>query len=191
MPAAKAARAARPAALALCAVLLLAACGGSGKKAATVSATSYVSQVCTSVGTWLHGIEASSAQISQQLKTGSTPQAAKRALETLVGNAVGDSERVVASLRAAGVPDVANGKTISGTIVAAFEHATGELQGLAAQVKRLSTERAKFSSGARRMSASLQRSLGGIGSGLQGLHSPALEQAAGQSAACKSLGAAA
>jgi hypothetical protein len=183
-----AAKAARPAALALVTACLLAACG-SGNKPGTVSAGSYASQVCTSVGTWLRGIEASSAQISRQLRGGSTSQNAKRALEALVGSAVADSERVVDSLRAAGVPDVSNGKTISASLIGAFEHATAELQTLKGQVAHLSTEPARFRAGALQLSASLQRSLGSIGSGLASLHSPALQKAAGTSAACRNLGA--
>jgi hypothetical protein len=176
------------AALALAAVLLVSACGGSGK--ARTAPASYVSQVCSSVGAWLGGIQSSSAKMSAQLKSDSTPADAKRALESLVGSAVADSERVVASLRAAGVPDVSNGATISAHLVAAFQHATTELRALQSQVRSLPTSPSAFRAGAHTLSASLQSSLSGIGSGLQGLHSPALEQAAGQSAACRNLGTA-
>lgn len=125
-----------------------------------------------------------------QLKSGSTPAEAKRALESLVATAIADTEHVVAQLRAAGVPDVSNGATISAHLVRAFEHASTELQSLEAKVRSLPMDPSAFRASARRLSASLQSSLSGIGSGLQGLHSPALETAASQSAACRNLGTA-
>jgi hypothetical protein len=179
-------RAASAATLALLVAPAIAACGGSG--GSQVSASSYVSHVCSSVGTWLHGIQSSSTQMEQQMKSGATPASAKRALEGLASSSVADSERVVASLRGAGVPNVGNGQQIANTIVSTFERATNQLRSLQSQVSRLPNQPQAFRAAASRLGSSLQSSLSGIGSGLQGLHSPALEQAAAKSPACQSLG---
>ncbi len=168
----------------------LAACGGSSKAPATVSPDAYVSQVCTSVGTWLRTVESSSSEIDRELKPGATPAAAKQALEGLLQSTVTSSERAVAGLRAAGVPDVAQGKTLSARVLDAFERATAELSGAKQKVASLPTSSASaFRSSTQALAASLRSSVAGIGSGLSELHSAALAQAAARSAACRSLGA--
>lgn len=170
--------------------LAVGACGGSSKRQATVSPDAYVSQVCTSVGTWLRTVESGSSQIERELKPGATPAAAKQALEGLMQATVASSERAVAGLRAAGAPDVAEGKSISARLLGAFERATSELASARRQVASLPTASASaFRSSAQALAASLRSSVSGIGSGLSELHSATLEQAAARSAACRSLGA--
>jgi hypothetical protein len=171
---------------------VLAACGGSTKASSRVSPAAYVSQVCTSVGTWLHSVEGGSTEIDRELKPGATPAAAKRALEGLIEATIASSERAVAGLRAAGIPDVAQGKELSTQLLDAFERATRELSAAKQSVRTLPTTSASaFRSSAKTLAESLRSSMAGIGAGLSDLHSAALEHAAGSSLACRTLGASA
>jgi hypothetical protein len=167
--------------------LLITACGGD-KKTTTVTPSSFVSQVCTSVGTWQRSIASGSNELDHRLGAATSAADAKRALEELVAAWVVNSETVVARLRAAGVPAVKDGETISAALVNTFEKARADLQSLEGQVKSLPTGGSALRVAATRLSTSLQGSLANIGVGLQGLHSEELRKAAEQSAACQSLG---
>jgi hypothetical protein len=186
----------KPAALLAAAGLLVAvlvgACGSSSKPdTGRVTAEAYVNQVCASVGEWLRAVETRSAQIGKELTPGSTPTHAKQALEGLMDSSVADSERVVSGLHAAGTPNVKNGEQIAGALSGSFEQATAALQNVQAQVRSLPTNEPRtFLTAAKRVAGSVQSSLAGIGTGLSTLHSPELQQAAKQSAACRNLGAA-
>ncbi|MHB8492549.1 MAG: hypothetical protein ACYDA6_10120 [Solirubrobacteraceae bacterium] len=183
-----------PAKARLAALLLstavIAGCGGSGAPV-KVGAGTYVTRVCTAVATWLQDIQASSQRTSSQVGGGATPAVAKHALEGMVDETVGGSNRVLASLHAAGVPDVPGGPTIAAGLTDTFQRAAAELSTLRSQVSGLPTTGTAFREAATRLGSSLNGSLTGIDAGLRGLHSPGLERAAGQSTACRSLGAAA
>jgi hypothetical protein len=181
------------AAAGLLGAVLIGGCGGSSKKAGSSAGTSqvYVNQVCASVGEWLRSVEDSTARIGAELTPGSTPTHAKHALEALMDSAVADSERVVDGLRAAGTPKVANGEEIATALVGSFTQATTALQRVRAQVESLPTNDPRaFLTAAKRVAGSVQSSLATIGTGLATLRSAELQKAAGQSAACRGLGAA-
>jgi hypothetical protein len=167
----------------------VAGCGGNGKASdGKTSAAAYVTQVCASVGTWLRSLEISSAEIGKQLRPGTTPTRAKQALEGLMASSVADSEHVVSGLRAAGTPEVPNGRPIATAVVSSFEQATTVLQGVETQVKGLPTQDPHaFLAAAQQIGSSGRGSLSSIGTGLASLHSPELQSAAAQSSACKNL----
>jgi hypothetical protein len=173
------------------ALVAMAGCGGSGKASDTkTSASAYVGQVCTSVGTWLRSLETSSAQIGKQLTPGATPTRAKQALEALMESSVADSEHVVSGLRAAGSPEVPDGGRIAAAVVSSFEQATSVLRGVQAQVKGLPTQDPHtFLAAAQQIGSSVKSSLSSVGSGLSSLRSPALQSAAARSSPCRNLGA--
>jgi hypothetical protein len=174
----------------LLALTAVAGCGGSGNASDTkTSASAYVTQVCTSVGTWLRSLEISSAQIGKQLTPGTTPTRAKQALEGLMASSVADSEHVVSGLRSAGTPEVPQGGAIATAVVSSFQQATTVLQGLQTQVKGLPTENPHaFLAAAQQIGSTVKGSLSSIGGGLASLHSPELQHAANKSSACKNLG---
>jgi hypothetical protein len=164
----------------------LAGCGGASK----VSPSAYVDHVCTSVTTWLHAVQSSSAEFGRKLGPGSTPAAAKQAVEGVMGSSVADSEHVVRELRAAGIPDVPEGDKIATAVIASFQEATSALRGVQAQVRGLPTgESHAFLAAAKQIGASVRNSLASISSGLASLHSQELQRAAAGSEACRDLGA--
>lgn len=166
----------------------LAGCGGSSAPA-KVSPSAYVSHVCTYVGSWQHYIQSGSAELQRKLATAPDAAAAKQDLQTLVAGWVASSETVVRNLRAAGVPDVKEGKAIATALVLTFASAAEDLRSLDGQVKGLPTEGTRLRDAMTHLSSSLESSLGKVGTGLQGLRSEELRSAAAQSAACQSLGA--
>jgi len=174
----------------LAATVLLAGCGGADEKQAQVTPSSFVSQVCTSVGAWQQGIQSGSEQLDRKLKSAGSPADAKLALEQLVASWVASSERVVANLHAAGVPDVKGGATISAALVNTFQSAATDLRTLEGEVRSLPTGGSALHHAVTRLGSSLQGSLANIGVGLEGLHSSELRKAAEQSSSCKGLGAA-
>jgi hypothetical protein len=176
-------------AVALVATTPLTSCGGSSKR---TSASAYVDEVCSSVGTWLHSVETRSAEFGRQLGPGSTPSKAKQALEGLISSSVADSEHVVDGLRGAGTPDVPEGEKIASAVVGSFQQAASALRGVQGQIKALPTsEPHAFLTAARQIGTSVRNSLSSIGDGVSSLRSPKLQEAAANSEACRNLGASA
>jgi hypothetical protein len=167
---------------------LLAGCGGSSSKKGTVPASAYVGQLCTSASTWLKGIEARTSTFEGELAH-ATPAEGKRVLESLVSSAVADTETVVSSMRAAGVPDVNNGQHISAQVVSSFEGITSKLAALQPQVAALNTSSGELHEAAKHIGGSVREAPLRLGIGLAGLTSPELEKAAAESSICKSVGA--
>jgi hypothetical protein len=174
------------------ALLALAGCGSSSSSnsKATVKATpvAYVGDVCTAVGAWLRSVQSGSNDIAKQLAPGSTPSRAKQALESLLGNSVADSQTIVRSLEAAGVPEVPNGATISEALVHTFRHAAEALEHVRTEVTQLPTSNPHaFLTATNHVSADVRQSLSGIASGLSPLRSPALQKASESSPSCKTI----
>jgi len=179
-----------PRPLAACSVALaavaLSGCGSSsGPK--QVSAQSYASALCTAVGPFEREIYTHAEALTDITKA--TPQTGKATLiEFLVGTAA-DSEHAALAMRAAGIPEVARGKQISGALLAMFSRLTSSLSAAESSAEALPTNTAAaFRSAASSLSESIRTSVGDAGSGLEGLKSSALEHAASASPACHSLG---
>jgi hypothetical protein len=168
---------------------LLAGCGSSNSKSGTVSASQYVGQLCTSAATWLKGIEARTSTFENEIGPHTSPAEAKRVLESLVSSAVADTQTVVSSMRAAGVPEVNNGQHISSTVISSFEGITSKLAALQTQVAGLNTGPSQVHEAARSIGGSVREAPLRLGIGLAGVTSPELEKAAAESSICKSVGA--
>jgi hypothetical protein len=96
----------------------------------------------------------------------------------------------VTKLKAAGTPDVKNGKQVQTAIVGAFTQLKSALQTAAGQAGNLPTSSpTAFQSAAQKLGSTVQSSMSGIGSSLSNLKSPDLEAAAKKEPACTSLGA--
>lgn len=176
--------------MAAVAAVPLAACGGSNSKSGTVSANSYIGQLCSATASWLRGIEAKTSALEGELGPNVTPAEKKRVLEALVSTAVSDTESVVTALRTAGVPEVNNGKHISDLVVSSFEGISGRLAGLQTQVASLPTNNpVAFQEQAKKIREQVREAPLRLGIGVAGVNSPELEKAASESSVCKSVGA--
>jgi hypothetical protein len=177
---------------------LLAGCGGGGSKTssspsgaastAKVSPATYTKSVCTAFSGFISSIKARQAQLKVSAVPNTTPAQGKQLLATFVGGMTTDARKLAADVKAAGVPDVSNGQQISSALQTAFTRFEAALTTYQTQVNQLPTSSpTAFKTASSQLTTSLQQSLGGIGSGLSGLKSPQLVQAASHTPACQSL----
>jgi hypothetical protein len=165
----------------------LAACGGSSSSSG-VTAGAYVKAICTAVGPFEKDVQARSSALN--LSKISNPIQGKTALQGFLTAVTADTGRAVSQLKAAGSPDVTNGKQISAAIVSAFSQLQTAISQAANQANSLPTSSAAaFKTAAQALGTGIQSSIGGIGSSLSGLKSPALEKAAKSEPSCTTLGA--
>jgi hypothetical protein len=122
-----------------CAVVAAACGGGDGTsspattQAARVPVADWVGTVCTSVDTW-------QKRLTQEAPDISDPNdllAAKRAVVVYLGKAIAATQKMVAEIKAAGVPDTDKGEEIAssftsalGSVEQAFQKARSDTQAL-------------------------------------------------------------
>ncbi len=177
----------RRAALAAIAILAITAavagCGSSGS--AGVSAGAYVKSICTAILPFQQSFQARAAALHL-----TAPNAAqdKSEFQGFLTGVASDTEHVVTRLRAAGTPNVANGKVIGPGIVNAFSQLGGALSNAASQASSLPTSSlAAFKTAAQPVARGISASSNAITSGLAPLKSPALVKTQQSEPACRSL----
>jgi hypothetical protein len=164
----------------------LAACGGGGSS--TVSAGTYVKSICQAVGPFEKNVQARSSALN--LSTLTSPAQGKTALQGFLNAIASDTDKAVSKLKAAGTPDVANGKQISSAIVGAFTQLHSALGTAVNSANQLPTSSpTAFKNAAVSLGNTVRTSMSGIGSSLSGLKSAQLEAAAKKEPACQNLGA--
>jgi hypothetical protein len=165
-------------------VAVLAGCGGSSSSA--VSASTYVKSICSAIGPFEKNIQARSKALN--LASITNVRQGKTALLGFLVAMVTDTDRAVAQLKAAGTPDVGNGKQIASGVVGAFARMKGALAQAAKRADSLPTNSpTAFKNGANKLGNNVESSIGGISAGLAGLKSPELEKAAAGDPTCKTL----
>jgi hypothetical protein len=178
----------------LAAAALASGCGGGSSTtntpAGTVSAVSYAGQVCTSVASWLKGLQTDGSNFETHVNRQTSPAQVKSLLERYLAGSLEATEAATHTLRGAGAPSVTNGHTIASTLVTEFEHANDTLRSLEAKAAGLPThDLAALRTEAIRIGQSVRSVPIEVSTGLAALKSPALEHAAKESPSCKSVGA--
>ncbi len=172
---------------ALAVTMALAACGGSSSSG--VSAAAYVKSICQAVGPFEKDVQTRSQAISN-LGSGATAAQGKKALQDFLSAVVADTDTAINKLKAAGTPNVNNGKTIGAAIVAAFTALKTALATADKTATTLPTTSPEaFKTAAQQLGSTITTSMGGIGSSLNNLKSADLEAAAKKEPACQSIGA--
>lgn len=167
---------------ALLAVAAIAGCGSSGSG---VSAGRYMSSVCTAIGPWVSDVSVKTRQLD--LSSKASPQDRKAVTERFLDAVVADSQRAVSQIKAAGTPNINNGKAVAATIVSGFEQLSAAMLQARVQAAKLPTSsEAAFNAATQSLSNSVTGSVSQLGS----LRNPELEKAAARQAACQQLGAA-
>lgn len=157
---------------------LCAGCGSSGTP--KVSAKAYVRSVCSAISPLERAV------VSRTNATASDAAEAKKSLQAFLKSIQLDSERAVARIRAAGTPDISNGKAVAATIVKAFTQVRDAIRLATAKSKTLPTDSAaSFKTAAQALGDSVRGSLNNVD--VSGLRNPELEKAAASEPACKSL----
>lgn len=166
---------------------VLAGCGGSsGSSGSGVSASAYVKSICSSIVPFEKDVQSRSSALN--LSTITNASQGKTALVAFLGAVATDTDHAVTQLKAAGTPNVANGKTIATGIVNAFAQLKSALGTATTQANSLPTSSpAAFKAAANTLGTAVRTSMTGIGAGLSGLKSQALEKAAAKEPTCTTL----
>ena len=166
----------------LAAVLLCAGCGSSGSS--KIPPASYVKSVCSAISPLERDVVMRSSALNNTTAANATE--AKKTLQGFLTAVEKDSDHALSRIRAAGTPDISNGKAVAGTIVRAFTELRDAMRAASVKATALPTHSASsFKTAAQALGAEVRGSLNKIDA--SGLSNPDLEKAAAKEAACKSL----
>jgi hypothetical protein len=163
-------------------VSVCAGCGSSGSS--KVNPAAYVKSVCSAISPLVRDVETRVSALNNT--TASDAPQAKRTLQAFLKAIEQDADNALSRLHAAGTPDIANGKTVAGTIVTAFTQLRDAMRAAVAKSNSLPTDSAtSFKTAAQALGTSVKGALNNIDA--SGLSNPDLEKAAAKEPACKSL----
>jgi hypothetical protein len=169
----------------LATALVVAGCGGSSSSS-SISASAYVKNVCTAVGTFRTDVQQKISSLSAA--NVSTPEQGKKALQDFLAAASSSADKAVTTLKGAGTPNVKNGQQISTSLVNAFNQLSSALKQAETSTNSLPTSsKAAFAAGAKSIQTNIQSSIQGMLSSLSALRSADLSAAAKGQPACTSL----
>ena len=170
----------------LSAGLLLGACGdgdGGGN-----GAQAYASSVCTAFSTWVQDITQRNQTLTQSLNPQSTPKEGKEQLQIFLDSVIQDTDKLISSVDAAGVPDVDGGQQAATQIKQAAETAKTSFENARNEVEQLPTDPAGFQAGAQKIGGEIGSSLSGLGQELRNrAQSEEIRQAFEESPRCSQL----
>lgn len=171
--------------LALALTVLAVGCGSSGSS--KVSPAAYVKSVCSAIGPFEKQVQTRSSELDLASVKNATE--GRTALHNFLSAVASDTDHAVTQLKAAGTPDVSNGKAISTGIVDAFTAVKTALSDAADKASTLPTSSPQtFKTAASALGTDVQGSMSKIGTSLNSLKSPTLQAAAAKEPACKSIG---
>ena len=98
----------------LAAGLFVGACGGD--EAGGGGAQAYASSVCQAFSTWVNDIQARNNTLTNALSPQSTPSQQKEQLGVFLDSVIQDTDKLISSVDAAGVPDVEGGERAAQTL---------------------------------------------------------------------------
>jgi hypothetical protein len=182
----------------------LAACGGGGSTATTgasgasgaagagqVSATDYVSSVCSAVGDFRTTIMNEQASAQQAITTsGNDLGAIKEQLSKFISSVAGASQQLATEVKGAGTPDVPNGDQLASKLNDGLDQIATEFQAAEKKVNSLPTSSQQaFTTAAQSFDADIQQETAQLQSEFAATSgaSPELKQAAQQNPDCKAL----
>ncbi len=149
-----------------------------------MSARSYVRSVCSAISPLERSVVTRSSALNNSPASNATE--AKRTLQGFLNAIANDSAHAVSRIRAAGTPDIPDGKTVAGAIVKTFTELRDAMRLAVTKAQSLPTDSASsFNSAAHALTTSVRGSLNNIDA--SGLSNPDLEKAAAAEPACKSL----
>lgn len=167
------------------AALALAGCGSSSPSGATPAA--YVKSICTSLTGWSSGIKAAGTKLQSSAAGTTSLSTGKQQYQAFVSSLVSVTGRTVQELKAAGVPAVNNGKSISNALVNAFSQAKAGLAKAESQAAAIPTTNASsYQAAATGVTASIRQTLAQMATVRPG-KDPQLHAAAAKEPACQAL----
>jgi hypothetical protein len=167
------------------AALALGGCGSSSPSGATPAA--YVKSICTSLTNWSSGIKSAGAQLQASAAGTNSLSKGKQQYQTFVSSLVSVTGRTEQDLKAAGVPAVKSGKSISNALVSAFSQAKAGLTQAATQAAAIPTSNASaYQAAATGVTASIRQTLARMAT-VRPEKDPQLHAAAAKEPACQAL----
>jgi mevalonate kinase len=166
-------------------LLAVAACAGCGSSGSSkVSASKYVSAVCSAISPLEKALVTRSSALNN--KTAASATEAKKTLQGFLTAVEQDSSRALNKIQSAGTPDISGGKAVAATVVRAFTELRDAMRVALTKSNSLPTDSpTSFKTAAQSLGASVRASLNNIDQ--SGLTNPDLEKAAANEAACRSL----
>ena len=150
----------------LAAGLFLGACGGDD--GGGDAAQTYASSICTAFSTWVQDITARNQTLTQSLNPQSTPAEGKEQLQIFLDSVIQDTDKLISSVQAAGVPDVEGGDRAATQLRGAAAQAKTSFENARDQVDQLPTDDPQaFEAGARQVGSQIGSSLSGLGQELR------------------------
>ena len=170
---------------ALALLIVVFACAGCGSSGSSkVSTAAYVKSVCSAISPLERDVQTRSSALNNQ--TASNATEAKRTLQGFLNAVEQDAGNALTRIRAAGKPDIDNGKAVAGTIVKAFTQLRDAMRLAITQSNSLPTDSAaSFKTAAQALGTTVKGALNNIDA--SGFRNPDIEKAAAKEPACKSL----
>jgi len=154
----------------------------------SVSPSDYAKSVCTSMQTYVTDVTNLSNNFASSLDPSADLAGQRDAVVGFLDDVLTSTDKLIGDLEAAGVPDVDNGQQIVDAIKQSFEKAKGVIEDAKQQVQNLSLDDpSTFATQLSSIGTKIQGSMTDIGTSLQSLSSPELEQAVAQEPSCASL----
>ncbi len=161
---------------------LLAGCGGSSS---SVSPAAYAKSVCGAIGSFQQKL-VSSGPLD---RSNASPVQDKQLLQHFFSSVATAGDQAVSRLKAAGSPNIGNGKAISSAIVTAFTQLKGSFTQAASQASSLPTASVpRFRTAEAQLSSGVKSSTASIDTSLSGLKSKELDKVVTTTPACQKLG---
>ncbi|MFN2544677.1 MAG: hypothetical protein ABR600_08935 [Actinomycetota bacterium] len=172
--------------VAVCCALALIGCCGGGRP--PVRAGVYADRVCSATADWLRKVQLRAGTVADAVSPATTPAEGREVLRRYVDAVVSETRTVVAAVRDAGEPDVADGAAIAEHLVGALEAARGALEAAEKEVASLPTSsRTAFTAAAQALALRIGTRVGEVAVALHRLSSTALDRAFEASRPCRSI----
>ena len=159
--------------------------GETGGQATTVSTDTYVSGLCTTMGTYVSDVQSITNEFTASLDPTAALEDQKTVVVTYLEDVITATETMISEVEAVGVPDVDNGEAVVGAVQDSFQQAQAVLEDARSTVEGLSVDDpVAFGNALIDLGTSLESSLAGVGDSLGALDSQELSEAAAAAPAC-------
>lgn len=159
--------------------------GDTGGETTTVSTDTYVSGLCTTMGTYLTDVQATTEDFTSSLSPTAPIEDQKAAVLTYLDDVITSTQTMISGMQAIGTPDVDNGGEVVTAVQESFEAARGVLEDARDTVEGLSIDDpVAFGTALIDLGTSLESSMSGVSESLAALDSQALSEAAAAAPEC-------
>jgi len=163
------------------AALVLSACGGGATPART-----YVQALCNAATTWQGKVQQGATQLGTELTGNPSPAHGKQVFGQFLDGVIRSTDEMIGRVKAAGTPDVKDGKEAADKVVGTLEQVRAAFQSARAQVDKLPTgDQQAFQQGANQIGSTITSSLSDVQNPFKS--SPQLTAVFNDEPACTSL----